>query len=83
MVKNNVVCPNCSEVMNFQNVFGFEEDSMKVEAIVYFITCKKCDTLFATPLRVSKIIGEEHKEIVTDMLEGLKGAMDEKKRNKK
>jgi len=80
MVKNNVICPECDEVLNFQNVFGYEENEMKVEAIVYFITCKKCNTTFATPLRVSHIIGEEHQEMVKDMLEGLKGAMDGKRK---
>ena len=47
-------CPNCREIISFRNMIVFEEKEIKLEGIVYVITCLKCDTFFISPMRQSK-----------------------------
>jgi len=71
MKKNDLKCPNCKVIISFKNVIAFEPDEMEIEAIAYFITCKKCETTFVSPMRYSVKASEEQEDVVKDMFEDI------------
>ena len=71
MSKQDLICPECNTIIGFKNVIAFEPEEMSIEAIAYFITCKKCDTTFVSPMRYSTKASAEQEEIVKEMFEGF------------
>lgn len=77
--QNDIQCPDCGVLISFKNVIAFEPEEMTLEAIAYFITCKKCDCTFVTPLRYSTKATKEQEEVVKDMLDGFLSSRGKKK----
>ena len=69
---NDVKCPECESVISFSNVMGFDDSKMKLLGIVYAIECKKCKTVFITPMRMSR---KATKQQIKDINKKFKEAM--------
>lgn len=52
-MENNITCPSCKKLLSMKNIFGYDDETMKVLGIIYIIECK-CGRHFVSNMRFGK-----------------------------
>ena len=73
MEKNNLVCPECSSIISFQNVIGFDDEQMNLLGIQYLILCLNCGHQFYSDSRSPRRLKDkEYRKVMNELDEKLR-----------
>lgn len=63
----DLICPACRKILDMNNVYGYDNEEMKILGIIYIIQCK-CGRKFISNMRMAKKLNKgQAKKLIEEL----------------